>query len=372
MSLRREFVLLATQSGANVRELCRRFQISAKTAYKWIDRFRRDGVAALADQSRRPHRSPGRSAREVERAIVKLRHQHPDWGARKLIRRLQDLGHQGLPSPSTGQAILKRAGCISAQASAQHSAFLRFEHERPNALWQMDFKGHFALSNTERCHPLTVLDDHSRFNLALRACGNEQGVLVQEQLSALFRCFGLPEAIGVDNGPPWGDSASNRHTALTVWLMRYGVRISHSRPYHPQTLGKDERFHRTLKAEVLARAQFSDLSHAQRGFDAWREVYNFERPHEALDGDTPASRYRPSPRSFPATPPPIEYAPDCHVRKVDESGKISFQGKVVRIGKAFYGYPIGLRSTSIDGVCEVYFCNQQITSIDLRRLNSLT
>lgn len=370
MSLRREFVCLATQPGANVRELCRRFQISAKTAYKWIDRFERFGADALADRSRRPRHSPARTAPAVEQAIVGLRHKHPDWGARKLIRRLRDLGHQVLPSASTGQAILKRAGCISAEASEQHSAFVRFEHERPNAFWQMDFKGHFELLNAQRRHPLTVLDDHSRFNLALRACGNEQGVLVQAQLRAMFRCFGLPDAIGVDNGPPWGDSASNRHTPLTVWLMRYGIRVSHSRPYHPQTLGKDERFHRTLKAEVLCRARFADLPHAQHGFDCWREVYNFERPHDALQGDTPGSRYRPSQRSFPETPPPIEYAPDCYVRKVAQTGKISFQGNMLRIGKAFYGYPIGLRPTCIDGVCEVYFCNQKITSIDLRHPES--
>jgi transposase InsO family protein len=371
MSLRMEFVLLAMQPGVNIRELCRGFRISPKTGYKWLNRFGVGGATALADESRRPHRSPRRTAAQIEEAMVQLRHQHPNWGARKLIRRLQDLGHAGLPTPSTGQAILKRSGCIAPQESSKHKAFVRFEREHPNSLWQMDFKGHFALTNGTRCHPLTVLDDHSRFNLGLRACANEQGVTVQDQLNELFRRYGLPDSIGIDNGPPWGDGRAQPYTPLTVWMICHDITVWHSRPYHPQTLGKDERFHRTLKAEVLARENFADLHAAQRRFDAWRDVYNLERPHEALDGSAPVTRYRPSTRACPQTLPPIEYAPDCQVRKVDQNGKFSFQGRSVRICKAFRGYPIGLRATTDDGVWHVYFRHQKIDSIDLRELESL-
>jgi transposase InsO family protein len=372
MSLRREFVNLAMQPGANVSELCRRFSISRKTGYEYLRRFRAGGTEGLQDASCRPHTSPRRTAASVEQAMVGLRQAHPAWGARKLLRRLRDLGYEGLPAPSTGQAILKRFGCIAPEEPAKHKAFTRFEREQPNALWQMDFKGHFALTDASRCHPLTVLDDHARFNLALRACANEQGTTVQSELTVLFERYGLPDSMGIDNGPPWGDGHEHPYTSLTVWLIRCGVIVWHSRAYHPQTLGKDERFHRTLKAEVLARERFVDLRAAQRSFDAWRDVYNFERPHEALGGSTPATRYCPSTRTFSTVLPPIEYAGDYHVRKVDQSGYFSFQGLRVRVSKAFYGYPVGLRPTVQDGVWHAYFCHQKIKTIDLRELKSVT
>jgi transposase InsO family protein len=251
VSLRKEFVLLAMQPGTNITELCRRFRIKRKTGYKWLNRYEIGGVAGLVDESRRPRHSPLRTARRVEEAIVELRHRHPDWGARKLIRRLRDLGHTHLPAPSTAQAILMRSGCIAPEESSKHKAFIRFEREHPNSLWQMDFKGHFALNDGRRCHPLTVLDDHSRFNLGLTACADEQGGTVQDQLTELFGRYGLPDSIGVDNGPPWGDSYEQPYTRVTAWIIRHGITVWHSRPYHPQTLGKDERFHRTLKLEVL-------------------------------------------------------------------------------------------------------------------------
>jgi len=372
MSLRLEFVSLAMQPGANIAELCRRFCISRKTGYKWLHRYGNGDMAALADTSRRPHRSPARVVRAVERAVLDLRDQHPNWGARKLIRRLADLGYCGLPSPSTGQAILRRGGRITSQQSAQHKAFTRFERAHPNSLWQMDFKGHVGLSDGSRCHPLTVLDDHARYNLALRACADERGHTVQEQLAALFRRYGLPDSIGVDNGPPWGDSYDQPYTALTLWLIRYGITVWHSRPYHPQTLGKDERFHRTLKLEVLSQHSFATLRAAQRAFDEWRTVYNFERPHDALGGSTPATRYRPSTRACPEQLPAIEYAPDCQVRKIDQNGKLWFHGHVIRLGKAFSGHPVGVRPTNQDGLWNVYFCHQKVHSIDLRDTNSVT
>lgn len=372
MSLRREFVNLALQPGSNMSELCRRFGISRKAGYACVRRFRAGGTEALRETSRRPHTSPARTGAALEQMLIDLRQAHPAWGARKLLRRLRDLGHQDLPAPSTAQAILKRFGCIAPQDSAKHTAFRRFEREHPNSLWQMDFKGHFGLADGTRCHPLTVLDDHARFNLGLRACANEQGITVQQELSVLFERYGLPDSIGIDNGPPWGDGPDQPYTSLTVWLIRCGIVVWHSRPYHPQTLGKDERFHRTLKAEVLARHRLDDRRAAQRKFDAWRDIYNFERPHDALDGNTPAARYRPSTRSFSRLLPPIEYAAECSIRRVDQSGNLSFQGKRIHISKAFRGQPIGLRATTDDGVWHAYFCQQKIKTIDLRNPESLT
>ena len=363
MSARQEFVVLAMREGANVRELCRRYGVSAKTGYKWIRRYQMDGADALADGSRRPHRSPRRTGQLLEQSVLELRDEHPAWGARKLHGRLRALGYQELPAPSTLHAILVRHGRIDVVESAKHQPWRRFEHALPNALWQMDFKGHFAL-DAARCHPLTVLDDHSRFNICLHACADERGTTVQTHLSASFRRYGLPQRIAVDNGSPWGDTLDSPYTPLVAWLIRLGIQVSHSRPYHPQTLGKDERFHRTLKAEVL-RFSFPDLDSVQRHFDHWRPVYNFERPHEALSMQTPASRYSVSPRRFPAVLPPIEYGPTDIVRRVQQQGLFSYRGRSFRVSKAFTGLPIALRHARADGVLDVFFCHQKISQIDL-------
>lgn len=364
MALREEFVMLASVEGANRAELCRRFGISRKTGYKWLERDR--GVhTRLSDESRRPHHSPWRTQQAIEQAILALRDAHPAWGARKLRRRFQDLGHSGLPAPSTVQAILKRHGRIDIAQSSKHQAWQRFEHAQPNALWQMDFKGHFALGAT-RCHPLTVLDDHSRFNLCLRACTDERGSTVQSHLTHIFQRYGLPQRIAVDNGSPWGDTLGSPYTPLVAWLIRLGVSVSHSRPYHPQTLGKDERFHRTLKAEVIDRQSFADLDAAQQRFDRWRYTYNFERPHEAIGMQIPAARYMPSPRSLPQTLPPIEYSARDIVRRVQQHGMLSYAGRRLRISKAFIGHPVALRPTTTDGLIDVFFCHQKVAQINLK------
>jgi len=364
MSLRKEFVMLASSEGSNRTALCRRFGISRKTGYKWLDRARCVELTALADESRRPCHSPSRTAAVVERAIVALRDDHPTWGARKLRRRLHDKGWSALPAPSTVQAILQRHGRIDPAQSSKHQPWQRFEHEQPNALWQMDFKGHFALG-AARCHPLTVLDDHSRYNLCLRACANEQGSTVQGHLTHTFERYGLPWRIAVDNGSPWGDTADSHYTPLVAWLIRLGISVSHSRPYHPQTLGKDERFHRTLKTELIDRQSFADFDTAQIRFDRWRHVYNFERPHEAIGMHTPATRYAPSPRSFPQVLPPIEYTSGDIVRRVQQQGFFSFRGHQFRISKAFTGYPVALRPTVTGDLMDVFFCHQKVAQINL-------
>ena len=173
----------------------------------------------------------------------------------------------------------------------------------------------------------------------------------------------------MDNGSPWGSDREHQYTSLTVWLLRLGVAVSHSRPYHPQTQGKDERFHRSLKVEVLAQRVFADFERMQIRFDEWRYCYNHLRPHEALAMAVPASRYQPSPRSFPEQLPPLEYGATDQVRKVQIDGKISFRNREFHIGRAFRGYPVALRPTTQDGVYEVYFATHRIAQIDLGQPN---
>jgi transposase InsO family protein len=367
VSEREEFCRLAEQAGVSFSELCRRFGVSRDIGYKWLARWRSEGAPGLSNRSRRPLTSPCRSSAAVEAAVLAVRNEHPRWGGRKIRKVLQVDGLGAVPSASTITAILRRHGQLDGPGAGERRNWVRFEHAKPNELWQMDFKGHFALARG-RCHPLTVLDDHSRYSLEIGACADEQGVTVQARLERVFRRYGLPERMLTDNGSPWGAAGSEqRHTPLTVWLLDLGVAVSHGRPYHPQTQGKDERFHGTLKGELLDGRLFADLDQAQAAFDAWRRVYNHRRPHEALQLETPSSRYQPSPRRFPETIAPPEYEPQAHVRTVDRGGWLSFKGRVVNCPKAFAGRRLALRATHADGLFDLCYRSHVLAQVDLRQ-----
>jgi transposase InsO family protein len=359
---RREFVQLAMQEGVNRRELCRRFGIHPDTGYKWLARWA--AKEELVDRSRRPHSSPARTEATIEERILALRDAHPAWGARKIMHCLKREG-AACPVHSTVHEILRRHGRI-VEPPGGAAAHLRFEKPEPNQLWQMDFKGHMPLTGGGRCHPLTVVDDHSRYNLCLAACADEQGNTVQNRLELTFRRYGLPEAFFVDNGKPWGDSSGQHWTTFAVWLLKLGVDVLHSRPYHPQSRGKNERFHRTLKAEVFALRQFRNLAEVQRAFDDWRTVYNLQRPHQALDQDVPASRFRPSTRSMPDRLPEVEYDEHEIVRTVPTTKDyISFKGRTWIVPRAFRSERVAIRPLDTDGRYGVFFASHQIATIDL-------
>ena len=362
---REEFCLLALMPGANIRELCRRSGISPTTGYEWLQRYRGQGVLGLQDRSRRPLTSPLRTDEDIEALVVAVRQAHPAWGGRKIRKVLENDGLTIPPSASTITAILRRHDLLDGPGAGERRDWLRFEHAAPNDLWQMDFKGHVAMGQG-RCHPLTVLDDHSRYALEIAACGNEQGITVRARLQQLFQRQGLPRRILADNGPPWGTAGSEqRHTPLSVWLLDLGIELIHGRPYHPQTQGKDERFHRTLKAEVLNVTSLTDLDQAQRTFDAFRHLYNTRRPHEALNMATPQSRYTMSPRSMPHAIRPPQYQTTDQVRKVDATGHFSFKGRRFNAPNAFAGRPLALRATTTDGLFDLCYRNHVISQIDL-------
>lgn len=367
MSSRLEFVTLATAQGANIRALCRSFGISPQTAYKLLGRFKEQGLEGLQERSRKPHSSPRRSSAELESLILDLNEKYPCWGPRKLAALLpEDLIK---PHPNTVSAILRRhERKVLASTDVQSPATKRFEHEAPNLLWQMDFKGHFALTDPKagRCFPLTVLDDHSRFAICLKACSGETGDQVKPALIEAFKTYGLPERITCDNGNPWGTPKQNGITKIEVWLIRVGVQISHSRPSHPQTQGKDERFHRTLKRELLCRSGFNSLQACQQALDGWRDQYNLIRPHHALDQKPPISRYTASARSYPDRLPTVEYDTGDEVRKVRDNGCINFLGRQLFVGEGLAGEPVAIRESDTDGLFHIIFCNRKVSEIDLR------
>jgi transposase InsO family protein len=367
MTLRTDFVRQAATQAVAFTELCRQFKITRQTGYKWLARHKAEGVNGLADRSRRPHHSPARSAAHIEARIVELRRQH-GWGGRKIARRLYDLGETQIPAPATITEILRRHGLIDEQASRQRQHWQRFEHEHPNSLWQMDFKGDFQTLESGRCSPLTVIDDHSRYNIVLSACSRTTTQVVQEALEQAFRSYGLPSRINTDNGAPWGSpSAPGQLTELAVWLIRLGIRVSYSRPYHPQTNGKDERFHRSLKAELLERHAFSTHEHVQQELDRWRQVYNTERPHEALGMATPITRYACSLRRMPERLPEPEYACGDEVLLVNSSGLVRFRGEKVKLSIALKGLHVAARpSDEEEGVIEFWFAHHRVEKLDLK------
>ena len=362
MEQRQELVHLAMMEGANRREIFRRFGVSAETGYKWLGRAA--SGEGLADQSRKPLSNPLRCLDAVEQAVLMVRDAHPAWGARKITNILERQGYQ-VPACSTVHAILKRHKRILPKRGGD-PASMRFERPEPNELWQMDFKGSSTLGNGDRLYPLTVVDDHSRYALCIGACGDETGTSVKAQLEQVFTIYGLPQAFFVDNGNPWGDSQGGQWTKFRVWLLKYGIQLIYARPYHPQSRGKNERFHRTMDDEVLAMRPLANHKDAQHSFTKWRTIYNHERPHEGIAMQRPADRYRPSPRSMPAKLPQVEYAEGEIVRKVPKNKQtLSFNGKDWPISKAFQGELIAIRPHNNDGKYGLYFGANLIKTIDL-------
>jgi hypothetical protein len=230
----------------------------------------------------------------------------------------------------------------------------------------MDFKGHMPLINGADCHPLTMIDDHSRYVVCLKACADERRLTVQDHLTATFRRYGLPDAFYTDNGSPWGNSSGVHWIGLKVWLLKLGIRVLHARPRHPQARGKNERFYRTLKDEVFALRRFRNLPEVQRAFDVWRSVYNLERPHDSLGMDSPCQRYRPSSRAMPNRLPKVEYDNGEIVRTVSSTRfYISFKGRMWIVPRAFAGERLAIRPLNRDGHYGIFFASWQVASIDL-------
>lgn len=331
---RRTFCVHADEFGCNFSALCREFGISRATGYKWLERYR--GGDALHDRSRAPLARPRKTEADVENLLLSVRQTHPTWGARKILRYLENHGSTDLPAASTVAAILKRNGFVTPEESAAHTAFKRFQRDTPNDLWQMDFKGHFGMLDGNRCHPLTMKDDHSRQLLCLDAYENERWNNVKTSLERVFSENGLPNTILCDNGAPWADNHQG-YTPFELWMMQMDILPIHGRPLHPQTQGKEERFHRTLKADILKRVAIRNLAHAQQVFDAYRLEFNTERPHDALGLDVPAQHYRPSQRRMPETLREPEYDAGKTLRKVNCKGYVSIRQQRYYLSETFVG-----------------------------------
>jgi transposase InsO family protein len=316
-----QFVVAATRREKSFSALCAEFDISRPTGTLWLGRYQAQGVAGIAERSRRPQHSPRLTAPGLEDQVVAIRRQYPDWGARKLQVLLQGGGVS--LTRSTIHRILLRRGLVH-PADRHDLATERFERAQPNELWQMDFKSPRGWNAP--IGPLTVIDDHSRYVIVLQMTGSTRGELVREQLQTAFMASGVPEGMLMDHGIPWWSAtAANGTTELNVWLMKQGIGLHWSGIRHPQTQGKVERFHGELERALQRRGWQGKPR--QQWLDEFRWEHNQVRPHEALQMQTPASRWQPSGRPYDPQPARWEYPAGAWVRRLDADGKLHLAGR---------------------------------------------
>jgi transposase InsO family protein len=352
------FVVCASRREKAMQQLCEEFEISRPTGYQWLRRYQAGGIAGVVEKSRRPHRSPERTAEEIEQRVVELREQRPDWGARKLQVLLRE---EKIDLPViTVHRILLRRGLVRPQ-DQHRTAVGRFQRGAPNQLWQMDFKG--PIGWDAPVGPLSVLDDHSRYAIALQGTWCTQAGPVKERLIGAFESCGMPEEMLMDHGTPWWNmKAVAGWTWLTVWLMKQGIRLHFSGYRHPQTQGKVERFHGAMAA-AMKRRGFPARERRQAWLDEFRYEYNHVRPHEALEMRTPATVWSKSRRRYQAHPPAWEYPARAEVRKLAPQGQLHVEGQRWQISRALAGEWVQM--IRVERRILVYYCRTLVRELDL-------
>ena len=361
--LRLALVHAVRSAGLPAAEAARRFGVSRKTAFKWLARHDADPAAALADRPRRPKRSPRRTPAEAERLVLDARDRW-GWGPRKLHALLRRQGHAPPPA-RTVAAILKRHGRVGPPPRPDDAPPQRFERAAPNELWQLDFKGPVEVAR-RKLTPLSALDDHSRYLLALRPCADMTFATVQGVLWEVFGDAGLPEALLCDNAFSTAKNSRVGLSGFDAWLIRLGVRPAHGRPYHPQTQGKVERLHGTLQRELWPRVRRDSPEHFAADLDAWRPVYNCLRPHEALADEPPVCRWRPSERRRPDRVPEPCYEPGAVVRRVGQVGDVRYRGARVMVGRGLAGEHVRVEDQG--GQVEVFYCDHRVRCLSAAQL----
>lgn len=325
----------------NIAALCRVYQISRKTGYKWLERFREGGLAALEDRSRAAHRQPRRIPEEIEQRLIEARRLHPSWGPKKLRAWLERRGPRTVwPAASTIGEALKRAGLVRTQSRTRRLSEAALsplkEPQCANEVWTIDYKGQFRTGDGVLCYPLTVVDAHSRYLLSCAAHRRPCHEEVRRSLERLFHERGLPERMRSDNGTPFASTGAARLSRLNVWWLKLGIAVERIEPGKPQQNGRHERMHRTLKAET-ARPPAADQRRQQRRFNRFRQEYNEERPHESLGQQPPATVYQAASRRHPKRIPEPEYPGHWERRRVRRDGSVKFQGKMYFLSEALAG-----------------------------------
>jgi putative transposase len=346
-------------------ELAERYAISRKTAYKWVDRYEGDPEGGLSERSRAPKRHGRAMAAELRAGILALRRARPRWGPKKLYARLCERQPQRpWPAPSTMGDLLRREG-LSQPRRRQRYVVPRTQPlaaaAAPNDVWTADFKGWFRTADGARCDPLTVADACSRFVLCCRiVTPSEHGV--RPWFERTFREYGLPRAVRTDNGPPFATTGAGLLSHLAVWWLKLGIQLDRIDRGHPEQNGRHERFHLTLQQDTTT-PPATTVAQQQRRFDQMRREFNTERPHEALGQQPPARLYRASPRPYPTRLEDAWYDATHQVRRVQQTGQISWQGELVFVSETVRGEVVGLAETD-HGDWTVRFMHVELGRID--------
>ena len=374
MEERIRFVLQATREEGSFTALCGEFGISRKTGYKWVARYQARGLDGLHELSRRPRASPTRIPAAVEVLVLRERHRHRTWGPKKLQAVLATkYGVAPVPAVSTIGNLLTRHGLTRKTRRRRPVSApdrrTRTGATHPNAVWAADFKGWFRTRDGQRCDPLTISDVCSRYVLTCRIVSGPRGDRVRPVFRGVFRHFGLPDVLRVDNGPPFGSRGVCGLSQLSAWWLQLGIRVEFLEPSHPEQNGVHERMHRTLKADTTRPP--AATPEAQQGrFDRWRREFNQERPHEALGMQRPAERYRRSGRRYTDHPQPFAYPRHYEIRRVKSSGIVQWRNRVWYVGAALRGMVVGL--TEVDEArWAVYFGALLLGYLDARTPGSL-
>jgi len=370
MDQRTQFIADYLRESLCFTELCQLYNVSRKTGYKWVERYLHDGPAGLQERSRKPQRSPNATADEIVAAILEARRRHPSWGGKKLLTLLHKRHPRwALPGRSTVCDILSRHGMVAKKRARRRighpgkptSAILA-----PNDVWSADYKGQFRTGNGVYCYPLTITDGFSRYLLGCQGLSSTAVAEAKPVFLRLFKEYGLPKRIRTDNGVPFATNTLARLSSLSAWWVRLGILPELIEPGKPQQNGRHERMHRTLKAETTRPAAGS-LPAQQRKFNVFREEFNHERPHEALDMHTPAEIYTPSTREMPNKLPPLEYPDRFEVRYVSANGGIRWNRDWINVSIVCVGEYVGLEEID-DGIWNVYFGPLKLGRLDERHM----
>jgi len=357
MDQKTQFIADSLRQTLTMSELCELYGISRKTGYKIVDRYLKHGPAGLEELSRRPASNPNQTPEHIVEAIITLRQRHPSWGAKKLLPLLEKRHPKwDLPARTTVCDILSREGLVRKPRSRRHIGHPGKPSSQilaPNDVWSADFKGHFKTGDGIYCYPLTIADGFSRFLLSCQGLHSTCVAQAKPVFTRVFKEYGLPKRIRTDNGVPFATTTLARLSELSAWWVRLGILPEPIEPGKPQQNGRHERMHRTLKAETTRPAANTCRSQ-QRKFDCFRREFNFERPHEALDMQTPGQCYASSPRQMPDKIPPLEYPDRFEVRYVSANGGIRWNKRWVNVSITCVGEYVGLEEID-DGVWNVYF-----------------
>lgn len=370
MDVKFEFALKAMDPHVSMKDLCAEYGISRPTGHKWRNRFIQEGLAGLTERSRRPRISPNQTSEDILCDLIRIKVMHNKWGPKKIHEiYVRSHPHEETPSLTTVKRVLDKAGLVHHRKKRRQTKGQRLQSRltanKPNDIWTVDFKGWWYTPDGERCEPLTVRDDFSKYILSIKAMQKAVTEEVKSEFERLFSIYGLPRVIRSDNGPPFACVRGLLGlTRLSVWWLALGIELDRITPGRPCENGSHERMHGDIKRELQGQIQ-GGLKKHQAHFDVWKNEYNSVRPHEALKMQTPETVYSKSKRPFSPEIPEVIYPTGYLVRSINNRGAVTIDRRRVFISYALTGYSVGLRENK-DESMTVWFDNLRLGEIDLR------